>query len=151
MATKCPSCNSDRDSRKVSAIISEQEGMTASAKRKWFKREFSSDLAKQLKKPIDTTESKGLGYIGCGCWCILAGIANLIYFGFVIPADKFPGFLAVSIMGVIFFIIGLYMRNEYEKLRKDLALNDYFFNEAAKKAWYCSKCGIRFDENGELD
>jgi hypothetical protein len=151
MIPKCPSCNSDQDARKVSAIIAEQEGMTASAKRKWFKREYSTDLAKQLKKPVDTTESTGLGYIGCGCWFILATLVNLLYFGFVIPNDKLAGFVVISLLGLTLFIIGIYIRKEYEELRKDLALNDYFFNEAAKRAWYCTKCGIRFDENGELD
>ena len=151
MSLKCPSCKTTKDSRKVSAIISEQSGLTASAKRKWFQREYSTQLAKQLKKPLKTDQEQGLGYLGCGFMLLLAFPINLLFLGWDYVVENLAGGLIVVFVGLALFIVGLFMRREAAQLRKDAAINDYFYNLAASKAWYCSKCDMRFDENGELD
>jgi len=75
---KCPECKKTDKVRHVEGIIAEQAGLTASKKRKWFKRSVQSDLAAELSMDKDPEEIKGgLGNVGCGIWLLLAGIVNL--------------------------------------------------------------------------
>ena len=150
MATKCPTCGSSDQVRKVKAIIAEQSGLTASKKRKMFKREYSTLLAQELAKKQSTSLPDGSGYIGCGGLYFIGSLLVLLINPGVLGENP-AGYLIVTLASLAFLIIGIVMYKNASKLNADLAIGNMLLNERATQASYCSKCGIRFDEDGELD
>ncbi len=124
--------------------------MTASQKRRWFKREYSTELARELAKQRSTSLPDGSGYIGCGGLYFLGSLL-VLFINPSVLADNPTGFILVTGLSLMALVLGVWVNVGSHQLNKDLAIGNYLLNERASQANYCSKCGIRFDDDGELD